>query len=94
VFDSFPRRVRFPKLEVGKKRLPPREAWPQFTAIHDELHRHYRSCGGQITLIMGQNAKKAYENMRGPELECVDTDRLEFSEAFEVWVERPRTVHS
>jgi len=41
---------------------------------------------------MGQNAKKAYENMRRSYLECIDTERLKCAEAFEVWVERSRTT--
>jgi hypothetical protein len=83
--------VLIPTPVVGRK-LSPREAWPQFIDIHNELHKLYRSRGGQITFIMGQNAKKAYENMRRPNLERIDTERLEFAEAFEVWVERSRTV--
>jgi hypothetical protein len=61
------------------------------TKVHDNLHLEYRKCGGKVTLIMGRNALGAYNHTIAEE--PIRIERLDFSEAFEVWAERDLTVH-
>ena len=90
-FDSFPRRVKFGyKSGVQYQRKVPREIWPQFINSHDELHTEYRKHGGQVTLLMGNNAENAWKDVIATE--NVEAVRLEHAEAFEIWAEISRKV--
>lgn len=82
IFDSFPRRVKFGST-ITKKNA--REIWPEFKVCHDALHREYRRHGGQVTLLMGDNAEKAWKDILRSE--HVDAQRLDHSEGFDVWGE-------
>ena len=56
VFDHFPRRVTTsspPKMHV-------RDICPEWNQVLDDLHSEYRKLGGKVTLILGQQAFKAY----------------------------------
>jgi len=86
IFDSFPRRVKF----GSSNRKIPREIWPEFKVCHDALHREYRRHGGQITLLMGDNAEKAWKEILVSER--VEAVKLNHSEGYVVWGEIPRTV--
>jgi len=85
VFDSFPRRVK-----LGRKKVP-REIWPEFKVCHDALHQEYRQHGGQITLVMGDNAEKAWKEILVSER--VDAFKLKHSEGLVVWGEISRMVN-
>jgi hypothetical protein len=50
----------------------------------------YRELGGQITLIMGDNAQKAYNEVIRKE--HVDKETLFRTAEFDVWAERSRYV--
>ena len=89
IFDSFPRRVKFGS---NNGRKIPREIWPEFKPCHNALHREYRRYGGQITLIMGDNAEKAWKEILVSER--VDAVKLNHSEGFNVWGEISRIVSS
>ena len=95
-FDSFPRRV---KIGTNKGAVAndsrtwqkgPREIWPEFKSPHDELHKEYRKYGGQVTLLMGNNAYNAWRDV--VHTESVDVVELKHSEAFSIWAEIPQTV--
>jgi hypothetical protein len=99
VFDSFPRRVLFPK----GKNPSPRSLWPDLAACHDHLHKEYRKHGGKVTLIMGKNAERAWmdiiencKNLRADIInetfEKFEKERLFLSAGFDVWAERSRFV--
>jgi hypothetical protein len=96
-FDSFPRRVKFGTKEravannsrTWQKKVP-REIWPEFKSSHDELHKEYRKHGGEVTLLMGDNAYNAWRDV--VRTERVDVVELKHYEAFSIWAEIPRTV--
>jgi hypothetical protein len=98
VFDSFPRRVKFGKKKrtgcnkSGDRKRVPRDIWPEFIESHDELHTVYRKHGGQIMLLMGNNAEKAWRDIIKDEQ--IDAVKLEHSEAFDVWAEISKLVFS
>jgi len=87
IFDSFPRRVKFGP-NVRKKDA--REVWPEFKVCHDALHHEYRRHGGQVTLLMGDNAEKRWREILRSER--VEAEKLNHSEGFDVWGEISRMV--
>ena len=85
VFESFPRRCNFkPTLACPS----PRNKWPTLRGAHDRLHAYWRSRGGKVILIMGDNAEKAYNDM--VRQDNLLKDSVFTTEAFNVWVERSR----
>ena len=89
VFESFPRRCEFkPTLACPS----PRDKWPTLRGAHDRLHDYWRSRGGKVVLILGDNAEKAYNDMvqQGNVLK----DSVFTDETFNVWVERSRVLSS
>ena len=88
VFDSFIRRVNIP----GRVKRGPREIWPEFADCYDRLHSKFRALGGLVTLVMGDNAVKAYNDVIRNE--HVDKEKLFHTADFDVWAERSRFVSS
>jgi hypothetical protein len=89
VFDSFPRRVKIP---LRSKSKSAREIWPKFKECHDQFHMEFRQRGGAVTLVMGNNAEKAWRDVL--HVERVDAEQLFHSAGFEVWGEYSRCVSS
>lgn len=95
VFDSFPRRVKIPdrlkRIPERSRSTNPREIWPEFKSCHDLIHMEYRKRGGAVTLLMGNNAEKAWKNVL--DKERVIAEKLFPSASFDVWGEYSRTVN-
>lgn len=85
VFESFPRRCDFKPTSACPS---PRDNWPNLKGAHDRLHAYWRSRGGKVVLLMGDNAEKAYNDM--VRQDKVPKDSLFTGETFDAWVERSR----
>jgi hypothetical protein len=86
-FDTFSRRVKYPKAFPSQKRNP-RKIWPNFAKNHDELHSEYRKHGGHVTLIMGKNAWDAYLDVLKREGVEMKLDKAFYEgDGFTVWAE-------
>lgn len=85
LFYCFPQACNFTPTNAYPS---PRERWPNLRTVHDKLHAYWRSRGGKIVLIFGDNAMKAYNDM--VRRDNVLKERLFAAEAYEVYVERSR----
>jgi hypothetical protein len=83
LFDSFPRRCNFSPTSATPS---PRSKWPAFRDVHDQIHAYWRSRGGKVVLLMGENAENAYNDV--VQHDGVLRESILSDEALEVWVER------
>ena len=85
IFYSFPRRCNFKPTVICPS---PRDKWPVLREPHDNLHSYWRSRGGKVVLIMGENAERAYDDMvRRDNVLRIAVLKIE---AFDMWVERSK----
>ena len=85
LFYCFPRPCSFTPTEVSSS---PRDKYPALRISHDKLHAYWRSRGGKIVIIMGNNAMKAYTDM--VRRDNVLKEEISSVEAYDVYVERSR----
>jgi hypothetical protein len=83
IYYSFPRRCYFESTTACPS---PRDKWHTLREAHDRLHAYWRSRGGKVVLLMGDNAERAYNDM--VRRDNVVKDSVDLGTTFSVWVER------
>jgi hypothetical protein len=80
VTDVFPRRVALSGCKDHARKL-----WPDYKTNDDTLHSEYRKHGGEVTVIMGEKAIPAYEDVVTRENSCLE--KLYEIKGWKVWAE-------